>query len=253
MTIGTRFSKALLGSCLCVALSDAADAARPLATEDTGTLGTGGRQLEFGFAYARDRAGAGMIRVAESEVGLAYGARKDLDLALAVPWRRRTAAGATAQGVGDVETSAKWRFYESGPMSFALRPAVRFASGDETDGLGAGRTRYRASFIASRVAPPWGLHAEAAYERHRNTIGERRDLWSVSVAAQRRLRARATALFEVDVATNPDTQSERAPASALVGAIYAASRAMEFDVGYRVGLSDPATDRTAIAGITMRF
>jgi|GEM_PF-5264623 len=45
-------------------------------------------------------------------------------------------------GISDISLELKYRFYEKGGLSFALKPRISFPTGDEDKGLGAGETTY---------------------------------------------------------------------------------------------------------------
>jgi hypothetical protein len=67
----------------------------------------------------------------------------------------------------------KWRFYEGGMTSLALKSGMVFPTGDEARGLGDGKSNYGLLFIWSFDFDPWALHAHAGYQRHRNAADER--------------------------------------------------------------------------------
>lgn len=240
---------------LMLMLPAAAHGARPFATEDTGTVGRGRYQLEIGAATARDRAAGVNERERRYVAQFAYGLADAVDAAVGIPWfdRETTGAGAATRGPGDLEASLKWRFHRHGGFSLALRSAVLLATGDEGEALGTGRTRYDASLVASRRARPWELDLQLGYTRHRNTIGERTDLLRASALLVRGVGARTRVGLDLGAATNPDPGDDCAEVFAIFGLIHTLSRGVELDLGYHRGLSDPATDRVLIAGITLVF
>lgn len=107
-----------------------AAAFQPLVTDDTGTQGAGGNQLEAAYNRSTDRLGG--AKTVTHEIPLVYtrGITDALDiyagstrLSIVPP-----APGATERGWGNPVLGAKWRFYddESSKLSFAFRPEIRF-------------------------------------------------------------------------------------------------------------------------------
>lgn len=117
-------------------------AAHPLLTEDTGTQGAGHYQLELTHDLASDRAAGTKTRSRSANAALTAGLSDALDVIVALPHERLTertgAAQTTMSGFADMEIAAKWRFYEAGVLSFALRPGLGLPTGNEDEGLSTG-------------------------------------------------------------------------------------------------------------------
>lgn len=251
-----------------VAAPRPARAAHPLMTDDAATLGRRVVQVELGSAVSRDRSRAGdgtRTREDAAEVVLAVGAglRGDLDLTLGVPLAgaRTVAEGDAAQargGLGDLTLDLKWRAMEAGGLAVALRPGVTLPTGDARRGLGTGRACFAATLIVSQELGPVSLHANLAYLRDAYAgSADRRTLRAD------RLRASAATVLEVTptVRLAADAGAERDPdrsedawgAHALGAALVAVSPRVDLDAGVKVGLTAPATDVTALFGLTCRF
>lgn len=142
-------------------------AAHPLITEDTSTQGQGNGQLEFTLEYGHDEAADAEEDAADFAVVFSYGLRDNLDLMLTFPFSRADtlADGETTavQGLGDIGLDAKWRFLESGPLSVALKAGASFATGDETQGLGAGKSNRGANLVASYETAQRGGHLHLGF------------------------------------------------------------------------------------------
>ena len=98
----------------CIALLPAAASAfQPLVTDDTGTQGAGGNQLEA--TYNRTRAKAPDTRVVTHEVPLTFtrGITDPLDLYAGLDYQRIVpdAPAATESGWSNPALGAKWRVY----------------------------------------------------------------------------------------------------------------------------------------------
>ena len=234
-----------------------AHGARPLVTDDTRTVGRRGYQLELGVSHSRDRDGGGLERRADNGVQVAYGARDNLDLSLELPWtHRRIENGpvvSDARGFGDIALSLKWRFWESGAISVALKPKLSLPTGNEAEGLGAGRSGYGSDAIASVAAEPWNFRFQLGFFRNRNAIDERRDIRSASFAVVRDLTERAKLAFDLGVATNTDKTEDDKPAFFIVGFLFALTSGVTADAGYKKGITGPEVDRELVFGLTIAF
>jgi hypothetical protein len=233
-----------------VALALPAYAAHPLLTEDTGTQGAGKFELEIGFADAKD----GGARASELGPQLSYGAADTLDLILRPAWlwiRGDATAGAT-QGFGDVGLDFKWRFRESGPLSFGLRAGADLPTGSDDKGLGRGRVSPHAILIAAYGDEPWLLAANLAYV-YDPLVGDRRHLWGASGAAV--WSATDAWRFSAEVGTVQNTIPERASwlTVARLGAIAAVTRGLDVDAGYQLRLSRAVPVRILLAGATLHW
>ncbi len=251
----TRRSRALSIPLALLFASGTAYGAHPLITEDTGTQGAGKTQIEFTSEFVRERDGT-KVDGTQLAVVFTRGITDTLDLALTLPWQRlRThAAGgvATENGLSDVEVTAKWRFFEQGDVSLALKPGLSFPSGDEQRGLGSGRTGASLYLVTSFQPAPWAYHVHAGWRQHRNDLGEHEGIWHFSAAVTRDISPwKLVADFSAD--RNPAPGTERHPAFVVVGAIYSVRKDLDLDLGYKAGLTVPATDRSLLAGITWRF
>lgn len=250
-----------------VLVPGAARAAHPMVTDDAGTLGRGGRQLEVGAALSRDLDGPAGAHTSddtgEGAVGLGLGVRDDLDLVVGIAsvWSRVQedgAAVADTRGVGDATLDLKWRVLEAGGFALALKPGVSFPTGSATRGLGTGRVCYAATVVASQELGRVGLHANAGYHRDEYARREdrqasRADRFAASLAATVQVAEPVLLVADVGAETNADRASSTWPAYGLGGVVYTAHEDLDLDLGVKVGLSGPETDVTGLAGATWRF
>ena len=154
----------------------------PLITEDTGTQGRGGWQLEVNLEKTRDHASGTTIRSFLPAATLSYGALENLDLQITPAYVRRKSDGVSVGGKLDTALDAKWRFYDDGPLSVALRPGITLPTGHDEEGRGAGHTTWGSPAIVSYDRESWALHSHAGYRHNRNTLGQRKSLWHISAA-----------------------------------------------------------------------
>lgn len=250
-----------LWTLLCL-LGSPAFAAHPLITDDTGTQGRRKLQLEISGESSIDRAEVDGVHVQEDAGNVAatftYGVADPLDVAVGLPlqWALRREGGVTvsdANGLADLALDAKWRFYEKGAFSFALKPGLTVPSGSEPRGLGAGLATYHAFAIMSAEVEPWTLHLNAGYVRNANRAGERQDLWHFSLAPTVAIRQRLQLVTNFGADRNPDPAAKGNPMYLVGGAIFSVTESFDVDFGVKGGLNQWVPDRTYLAGITLRM
>ncbi len=236
------------------ALPSVGHAAHPLISEDTATEGTGRFELELGSAWTHD----GSARSFELDPQLSYGVLPQLDAILRPSWidQHTTIDGSTvhARGAGDTTADLKWRFFERGKTSLAVRAGLDAPTGDADVGLGAGKTTWHALLVASVDAAPLVVHANLGYTRNRSDAMERRDLYHASAAAVWTVNASwRVLLLELAADTQVDSAQATPPAVARVGAIYTVTKGLDVDVGYQGRLNGAAPAAVLLVGLTVRW
>jgi hypothetical protein len=97
-----------------------------------------------------------MTHTVKSGAVLSYGMRDEADLIFSLPYQRvstsQDGSVTTARGLADAGVDVKWRFYKKDDLSFALKPGVSVATGDDSQGLGSGRASY-SLFLVTTYAP----------------------------------------------------------------------------------------------------
>jgi len=250
-------------------------AAHPFITDDTGTQGKGDWQLELQYDYGRNDAtadaGAGPVRqVSKATVFttvLTYGLLKNLDWAVGLNYlnQRVTENGVgteNSSGMADSTIDLKWRFYDADGLSFAVKPAVLLATGDENKGLGSGKTSWGVNFITTYEVKPWSFSGNVAYshlryQQSQDDAVNRSDLWRVSGGVSYSVREDLRLVGEAGVRTNPAKNDAFLQGStgrfAMAGLIYSPTDKIDLDIGYRRGLNDAETRWTILAGATFRW
>lgn len=235
-------------SCACLLFFTAQlQAAHPLITEDTGTQGSGGWQLEvFGEDGKARGTGAPLER---QDAVLSYGIAETADVQIGLPWIRH----AGGRGTGDASLDLKLRFLVQGPLSLGLKPGITLPTGDEGKGLGAGRVGWGSLLILSYDLESWAFHAHAGYKRNRNSLGEREILEHLSgaITAQAAPGVRVVVDFASTTSANP---SESRPERYLVfGAIWSVHKELDLDLGLKVGSGAAALNEALLLGMTVRW
>lgn len=255
------FSAALL--CGLLFAATAVHAGHPLVTDDAGTVGKGGVQIEINgeLAFDRERADDGTTEkgeATEAALAVTYGLTESLDIVVTAPYRwlsthQDDALTARENGLADMSLDLKWRFLERDGWGMAIKPGITLPTGNADRGLGSGRTTYRLFLVTTREIAPWALHLNLGYIRNENNGGDRTDLWHASLAGEVELVKELKAVVNVGAETNPTAGSGTHPAFALGGLVYGLSEKISLDAGVKFGLTKPEADVTWLAGVTVKF
>lgn len=157
-----------------VLIANCAHALQPLITDDTGTQGKGGRQIEAAYTFDRIKDGSDFERQQSLPLTYTWGASDVLDLFLSATPTRLHADTLDARGMANTVIGAKWRFYEdeASKTSLAIKPQLLLpvSAGRESAGLGTGNTSFDLTFILTRELPHGALHFNlgTAEARHRD-------------------------------------------------------------------------------------
>jgi len=250
-------------ACAGLALSTATLAYQPLITDDTGTQGEGGNQVELSYARNTERAEGSKTVTGTVPVGYTRGLADALDLYAGVSHVRiKTDAVATGSGGGNPVLGAKWRFREEEKgWSLALKPEIQFgvSAGAEAKGLGMGRTGWSAMLIATRETDFGEFHVNVAYARARfetedEISGNRKDLWRLSAAPVWGINDQWKVALDLGLQTNSDKTLNSRMAYALLGAVYSPSKDFDLALGWQKPFEDgPARVWQATVGGTWRF
>lgn len=237
-------------------------AARPLVTDDAGTVGKKKVQLEMGVeaSFWKDTEDGVETKDKETEASavLTYGLTDTIDLVASVPytWHKIEEDGATIfdqNGISDVSFEVKWRFFEKDGLGLALKPGIFLPTGDHEEGFGSGRVNCGITFIATKEFDPFALHFNASYRRNENKVDERRDLYAASLAATYKVIKGLNLVGNVGFERNADPEKDTMPAFALVGLNYAITDFLMVDAGVKFGLNKQEADHAFIGGLTLNF
>lgn len=215
----------------------AVHAAHPLITEDTGTQGKGGWQLELNAERQRD-AGASATQWGST---LSYGFVDSADVQVGLPYR-------ASEGRGDLAIDVKWRFFQREVLSLGLKPGVTLPTGDEERRLGTGRTTAGSLLILSYEPEIWSFHAHAGYRQHRNSLGDPEARRHLSGSLWLKPSAKLKLVSDLSY----DSGSGATLRQYVLGVIYSVTKDFDIDAGLRRG-NAPAVDRALLAGITVRW
>lgn len=256
------FKKGLYVLLMILMVTNAAFAAHPLITDDTGTQGKRKFQIEVNSEFIRDKEKENGVttRISGGEVAtiLSYGITENIDAVVGLPyqWFKVKENGdviTKEDGISDMSLELKWRFFEKDSLSFALKPGITLPTGDEDKGLGTGKVTYSLFFITTKEVEPWAFHLNLGYVRNENKIDERKDIWHASLASELEVIKDLKVVANIGVERNPERGSNTHPAFILGGLIYSLTEKIDIDIGVKGGLNKAEDDLTLLAGMAIRF
>ena len=246
-------------------LSGVASAAQPLITDDTGTQGAGGHQLEFSLTQDRAHNRVETERTRTFDGVYTYGLTETVDLFAGTGYSRIRArsTSSTVSGFGNPAVGAKWRFFTSEEYgtSLAIKPEIVLpvSSAREHDGLGAGRTSGNLTAILTQAVPFGEIHVNAGLGRDRFRHNDENPTTNYK-------RFSIAPVWEVTeawkLALDTGIESARADGHTVrarfieVGAIYSPNKNLDVAVGAirAVDNDSPKTTTNSLtAGVTWRF
>jgi len=249
---------------LLAAMAPAALAFQPLVTDDTGTQGTGGNQLEFSVNEDRAVTAGETVRTSTLPVGYTRGLTDTIDVFIGANHTRvrSPAPGADVSGSGNPSLGAKWRFYENeqSKTSLALKPeiALPVSAGKEAQGLGTGRTSYGLTLIVTQEVSFGAVHANlfSGRDRFRDSAGPDASITRASIAPVWDVADKWKLALDVGLETASAGGERTRSSFAEIGAIYSPSKDLDFAFGLirATDNADPSTKTTsATLGVTWRF
>jgi hypothetical protein len=236
--------------------------AHPLITDDTGTQGEGKFQIELTGQYDSDKETVNGVSIestgAQAAATFSYGLAETVDLVLGLPYERskNEEDGITVndeRGIADMTFDVKWRFFEREGLSLAFKPGMRFATGNDEEGLGAGRTGYQVFMIGSLEAAPWAFHANLGYIDNECKADEEKNIWHASFAATGEIIKNLKVVGNVGIERNRDKAADQNPAFLIGGLIYSLLDNVDIDIGVKYGLNEAETEWSLMAGTAFRF
>jgi hypothetical protein len=195
-------------------MASPAFAGPPFLTDDPEPTDTGRWEIYAPFV---DAEGMGPDFAGETGIELNYGAAANLQLTLGLPLAFAHESSGWTRGMGDLELSAKYRFYrdDGAGLSVAAFPGVTLPTA--THGLGAGKATAFLPLWAQKDFGNWSLFGGGGYTI--NAGDGSRDYWSGGAALTRTIGKHLVLGAEAD-RQGPDTVGGRASTSLGLGAIY---------------------------------
>jgi hypothetical protein len=243
------------------AFSTSSLALQPLITDDTGTQGAGGNQLEFSYNRDRTKVDGETERVRSVPVVYTYGVIDTLDVYVGVEHLSIRVPGDHASGFGNTVVGAKWRFFENeaSGTSLAIKPEIALPVGSsrEEDGLGTGKTSGSLTFILSQDLPFGSVHFNAGVGRDRfRNSDDNASIRHFSVAPVWDISEQWKLALDVGIDRERSGGHTVRSRYAEIGAIYAPSDDLELAFGIIRATDDEhpkARTHALTFGLTWRF
>jgi hypothetical protein len=256
MSISSGFAKLIAVLGISCGISPAM-AFHPLITDDTGTQGMGGSQLEIG--YDHERIAQADVVEKGTAIPLTYtrGLTDNLDLFIGTARQVSPAGGWSNVGVG-----AKWRFYENADSGLSLGVVPRLdlpvSTAAEQRGLGSSKTNYSLALLLAQEMPFGLLLANVVAGRDDAGLEEnapgRKNNWRLSVAPVWRVSDRFNLALDLGALTDPDINNGYWMGFVEVGTVYSANPNLDLSLGVVQFIADgPIHDTNITAGLTWRF
>jgi len=268
---------AALGSILLAPVC--AQAYQPLITDDTGTQGAGGNQLELAWGHNQADVADHSLRTDSLGLTLTHGLTDKIDLAVEMPWVRsdfaeQTRSGAgnfdpaddmpwvwhgfadqTHSGAGNVDIFGKWRFFEQDQgWSLALKPEITFpvSADKQSDGLGDHATTYELSLLMSRPMAfgKVDFNLGAGHYDNRDHRGEDGNVYHASVAPA--WQVTPSTRLALDLGIDHDSVADDNSKYALLGVVYSPNKHLDLAAGVQKTFSarDLDNDWSTTVGLT---
>ncbi|WP_164926850.1 transporter [Chlorobaculum tepidum] len=244
-------------------------AAYPLTTDDTGTQGAGGWQIELHTEFSTSSRTDGGVRIKDREddatTVISYGVAKRMDVIVTLPYqwyqhRQGQLVTDDESGIGDMTVELKWRFLENekSGLSLAVKPGISLPTGDADRGLGTGRVTGGAVLIATKEFGALTLHANAGYHRNAYALDAddaacNKDIWNASLAGEYAFSEKLRAVADIGLETATEKGSRTHPAFLIGGLTYSITKDFDFDFGIKGGLNDAEPDTAVLLGLAARF
>lgn len=242
-----------------------AAAFQPLLTDDTGTQGAGGHQLEFGYTrFVEKEPGAKSVTAALPFV-YTRGLTEALDgyIGGSGVRFRPPAPDNTQNGAGNTLAGLKWRFFEheASKVSLAFKSEIRFPVSERAEDRGLGNAKFNteAALLLSRETGFGAIHANLAVRSQRyalagNQSTHRDALWRLSLAPVFDITEQWRMVFDAGLVTNPHSVEKYRMGYVEAGAIYAPTRDLDLAVGIIRDVNHQGHRvHMVTAGVTWRF
>lgn len=205
---------ALLPALLALAIPSAARAGPPFLTDDPEPTDTGHWEI---YGPLIEVEGRGADFGGSMGVEINYGPIADLQITVGVPVAFAHDAAGWRRGAGDLEASAKYRFYhdEGAGVSIAAFPGVTLPTASKD--LGNGKVTALLPIWGQKDIGDWSIFGGGGYAI--NPGAGNRDYWTGGVAVTRQVSSRLLLGAEAD---RQGADAEGGPASTSLGfgAIY---------------------------------
>ena len=247
-------------ACGILILTTPAWAAHPLVTDDTGTQGAAGWQLEVTADHLFNRDADGHLSERTNALTLTRGLSNSTDLGVSFPWLSRrdptTNDGRHETGPGDVGLTIKHRYLERDSLQMGLKLTVSLPNGELDKGLGKATATQGAYHLTSLSTEAGTALLNVGLIHNGDTraiAGEHPWIWAASAAWLMSPVESWTLAFDLGAQRQSDRIESKNPAYGLIALIWSISPKTDLDIGYKRALNSAESDKTLSVGLTQRW
>ena len=230
---------------------------QPLVTDDTGTQGQSGNQLELAGTRATDDTS----RTGEMAFAYTRGLTDTIDVFVELGRQGINDSTATKRGPTNPSIGAKWRFFENErKTSLAIKPIyiVPVSEDNETKGMGTGKASYEVSLIFTQEMGWGAVHANLVTGRSKYkdlTANEDSKDGSFSVAPVWNLNEQWKLAVDLGLTRSQTNSATSKVRFGEVGAIYSPNADLDFALGFirETDRDTKEVTKSTTAGVTWRF
>ncbi len=227
-------------------------AARPLSTDDAGTVEKGHIEIESGFEYVKQTNKENNLSLA-----LKYGLIKNFHLGVEIPYNFiDSSENADVDGMGDFIFSGKCNLLDltEDLPALALCCNIKTKTGNKDKDLGSGEVDYTLTGIMTREIRKFTTHVNFGYTIVGEPEGEKLDdIFSYGLAIEYPINEKLNIAGEITGETTFDGDFDDNPCGGLVGLNHALSEMVTFDCGLGFEISEASPDYRIITGLTLVF
>jgi hypothetical protein len=237
---------------------------QPLITDDTGTQGTGGNQIELAFSDDRTDQDGVVNNVRVLPLTFTRGLTETLDLSLSANHTRLSSSvpgTAVDSGSGNPSVGLKWRFYEdeASKTSLALKAELGLPISQEQEwlGLGSGRGSYAVTGILMQETSFGAILLNLAGTQVRySDSGANPDvsLLRASVAPVWQINDEWKLALDIGSITETAADQKKHTTFIEIGAVYSPGKDIDIAFGFISRKDESSASNTGITGgLTWRF
>ena len=228
-------------------------AAHPLVTDDTGTQGVKGNQLEFSTDWAKTADGKTKV----AEFTYTRGITQSVDISVSLPGVYR-APRQEPTGLNDLSIGAKWRLFDTDQFSFGIKPEWTPATASAGRGLGNGKDSFSLALIGQVSLDDVTIlvnqsHVHNRFKHSNAQLENRTRINQTSVALLYALKDNVSLVADIgqrDSDANNQTSKTR---FGIAGVIWSVSESLDLDAGVQRTKTPAETERQFGLGLTWRF
>lgn len=221
-------------------------AGHPTYTDDAFSLGSGAFEIEIlSEFYKHDYSKELTI-----PIGLSYGISENTDLALGLSYNSSWEGSLSLRSFDDISVELKHIFLNDF-LKIGVKPFITLPTGNTDKGFGKGKVNYGAYLLVTKEWEGLHLHTQFGYTRNNNIVQEKTDLWDYSIAVEKFLTEKLSAVFEFGLAKNCCYEPVEHTRFILGGVIYQLNESLTLDIGLMRGLSEVDPNFGLMTGLTI--